>query len=209
MGIVMLKLSNISKCFGEKKVIDSFSYDFKCGKITAILGESGCGKTTLLRCIAGLEQPDSGKITNDMKNIAIAFQEHRLLPWLTVSQNINLVLGREPLDNNSMKNLLENFELYGIENSFPSQLSGGMKQRVSLARAFIYASELILMDEPFSELDEITKSKIIKFLSENKKDKTIIYITHSQSETEKFADEIITFNSSYVSNENMTVESKS
>ena len=205
----MLEISHLTKSFGNKKVIDDFSYEFKCGKVTAILGESGCGKTTLLRCIAGLQEPDSGEIINYLKNISFAFQEDRLLPWLTVSQNINLVLGEKPKSDEEMKKLLENFDLHDIENSFPSQLSGGMRQRVSLARAYVHKSELLLMDEPFSELDEGTKSRVIDFLIENKKERTIIYITHSQKEAQSFADEIITFNSSYISNGNMSIKSAS
>lgn len=196
----MLEISHLTKSFGKGKVIDDFSYEFKYGKITAILGESGCGKTTLLRCIAGLE------IINSLENISFAFQEDRLLPWLTVSENINLVLGENPESDEEIKKLLINFDLHDIENSFPSELSGGMRQRVSLARAYVHKSELLLMDEPFSELDEGTKSRVIDFLIENKKERTIIYITHSQKEAESFADEIITFNSSYISNSNMSIK---
>ena len=202
----MLELINISKSFDEKKIINNLSYNFKDEKITAILGESGGGKTTLLRCIAEIIKPDSGEIVNDYKKISCAFQEHRLLPWLTVSQNVNLVLEKEPMEDAQIKKLLDKFELSNIENNFPDELSGGMKQRVSLARAFAHNGDLLLLDEPFSELDEQTSSHIIDYIKKNKGSKTVIVVTHSMRDAQKLADEIITFNSSPLCNSCMNVE---
>ena len=156
----MIKLIDITKNYGEKNVFSHFNLDIEQNKITAVLGESGVGKTTLLSIIANKTE-FSGKIENAPEKVSFVFQEDRLIPFKTVNENLEFVLGK-----GNFSAALDKAGLNGCENAYPDKLSGGMKRRVSLLRAFLFESDAIFMDEPFSSLDLGTKYMIMdNFLS--------------------------------------------
>ncbi|MDM8534531.1 ABC transporter ATP-binding protein [Clostridiaceae bacterium HSG29] len=188
----MIEISNLSKKYNENIIFKSFNLTIENNQITTILGPSGCGKTTLLNLISEIDTDYSGDITGLNHNkISYIFQEPRLLNWLTVYENIELVENNEEL----IKNILEIVDLENDINLYPPDLSGGMKQRVSIARAFCYPSDLLLMDEGFIGLDLKMKLELIKYfikIWQNNK-KTVIYITHDIDEALLISDRIIQF----------------
>ncbi len=191
-----LRLSHIHKHFGDLYVLKDLNMNLEEHKLVCILGPSGCGKTTLLNIISGVIAPDQGEITGlTGKTISYLFQEPRLLPWKTAVQNIDFVLKdklsqaeREIL----IKNYIEIVGLKGFEGYYPSQLSGGMKQRVSIVRAFAYPSDILLMDEPFKGLDLQLKTAVMQaflnlWLMEKR---SAIFVTHDIDEAVLLGDEI-------------------
>lgn len=194
-----LKLININKSYDGLSIFEDFNIEFQEGKISCILGPSGCGKTTLLNIIGGLIKVDSGIMEGfDGKSFSYIFQEPRLLPWKTVEDNIDFVLSRE-LSYSERKEkieyLLKLVELEDYANYYPSQLSGGMSQRVSIARAFAVSSQIILMDEPLSGLDQSLKQNILKHFKEiwAKDRRTVLYVTHDIDEATLLGDEMFVF----------------
>ena len=178
-------LKDISKKYGDLSVLNSINMEIKCNCITTIMGPSGCGKTTLLRIIAGLVKYDDGELVNlKDRKISYLFQEPRLLPWKTVYGNIEFVLqGLQMSDRESIiKKYLELVGLWEFRGYYPKELSGGMKQRVSMARAFAYQSDILLMDEPFKSLDHEMKINLINsFKTLWKANKpTVIFVTHDE-----------------------------
>ena len=160
-----IKLVNVSKFYTVDKesikVIDKIDLNIPENKITVILGRSGCGKTTLLRLVAGLEDFEQGEIIGvESKRKAYVFQEDRLMPWLDVKSNITFGIHKNEIDNIRINEIIETVGLEKFYNAYPSQLSGGMKQRVSIARAFAYNPDFIMMDEPFSALDYFTREQM-------------------------------------------------
>ena len=139
----MLKLQNLTKRFGEKTVIENLTHAFPDAGAVALMGPSGCGKTTLLRLIAGLEKPDDGTVEKEGLRISYAFQEPRLAPTLTCRENVALVL--EKGKDAAVDELLSAFELQEAAAQYPAALSGGMRQRVSLARALAYGGDVLLV----------------------------------------------------------------
>lgn len=192
----MLQLRDIHKTFGGSVIYKDFSIAFREGVTTCILGPSGCGKTTLLNIIGGLLNPDAGTLQGfDGKRFGYIFQEPRLLPWKTVRQNIEFVAEGKGTDE-----FLQLVDLQQAADKYPSQLSGGMSQRVSIARALAVKPDIILMDEPFSSLDSILKKNIIdnfKKITETEK-KTVIYVTHDIDEAIMMSDDIIVLSKSPV-----------
>ena len=178
----MIELVNVSKKYANTPVYENFSLGIEEGKITCLLGASGCGKTTLLNMLAGLT-PYEGRIGNVPERISYIFQEERLLPNLTVKQNVALVLGKNA-DGKKISEMLEKVELSGKEDAYPAELSGGQAQRVSIARAFAYPSGLILMDEPFSSLDTALKIRLIDVFCRlwREEKRTAVFVTHDAEE---------------------------
>jgi NitT/TauT family transport system ATP-binding protein len=183
-----LSLENMNKSFGDLIVFDSFNISFSQGKINCILGPSGCGKTTLLNIISGTTLPDNFP-SNDFRGrkISYVFQEPRLLPWRTALENLVFALKDTLPKQQLYPHALEYLKLVELEkfqDYYPSKLSGGMKQRLSLARAFSFPSEIILMDEPFKALDLKLKSNLMRrFRNLWEKDRrTVIYVTHDVDE---------------------------
>lgn len=170
------------------------------GRITVILGKSGCGKTTLLRLIGGLENFDRGKISNpNSKKSAFVFQEPRLMPWLNVRKNI--AFGLKDLNSKIINELVNMVGLNGFENAYPNQLSGGMQQRASIARALAYEPSFIMMDEPFAALDYFTREQMQKELIkiQNKTNCGMLFVTHSIDEALLIAHKIIIIDNGKVS----------
>ena len=182
----MLKLENITVKFGDKTVLDNFSFDFTENKITAIFGKSGCGKTTLLRVIAGLEKNYTGKIHSTMKPIYM-FQEPRLFPYLNALENVNVVLSDEKETEHIAREKLEKLGFFDFDK-YPDELSGGMRQRVALARTLVAEGDLLLLDEPFSALDAQSKKDLLEaVVSDGRK---ILSVTHDKADLE-YADKIV------------------
>ncbi|WP_314990260.1 ABC transporter ATP-binding protein [uncultured Campylobacter sp.] len=192
----MIEISNLSKHFyiGEKRidVLKELSLSIKKDKITVILGRSGCGKTTLLRLIAGLESVSLGEIKfKEQAKIGFVFQEARLMPFLNVYENIVFALKKHEIEAAKIDSLISMIGLSDFKFAAVSQLSGGMSSRVSLARELAYEANLILMDEPFAALDAFTRASMQAEILKIQADKTILFVTHNIDEALFLADEII------------------
>ncbi|MFP4662728.1 MAG: ABC transporter ATP-binding protein [Halanaerobiales bacterium] len=198
----LLSISNLSKNFEPQKgsrlkVLENVSLDLRIGEVTALVGPSGCGKTTLLNIIAGLIAPDRGQIKQEKDlNLAYIFQETRLLPWRTVESNISFVQENYLPDNEAAEireRLLHFSGLYDMKESYPAQLSGGMKQRLEVIRALSIRPDLLLMDEPFKSLDISLKYQLQDILLEefSKEKFSILLITHDPEDAVLLADRIL------------------
>jgi NitT/TauT family transport system ATP-binding protein len=206
-----LTIYGIEKSFlNEKKekvkVLDRINLDVEKGSFVSIVGPSGCGKSTLLYLIAGLEQADSGEIRMNGKKVTkpgpdrvVVFQEAGLFPWLTVIENVmyGLQIKKMPKEEAKAKALevLKMVHLSRYANSYPHQLSGGMKQRVAIARALVMEPDILLMDEPFSALDEQTRMVLHKELLDiwRKTKVTIFFVTHNIREAVLLSEQVIVF----------------
>lgn len=171
----------VDKSFGAQSVLRRFSYRFRAGSITCIEGASGCGKTTLLSLIAGLQKPDSGSITGVPERIAFVFQEDRLCEDFTVFGNLRFVCGRA-MQKSETENHLRALSLSEYADKPIRKYSGGMKRRVSIAQAVCYSADLLLLDEPFKGLDPALKEKTMDYILRHSKGKTVICVTHDSSE---------------------------
>lgn len=180
--------------YAAKTVLDRFQLEAAAERITCILGQSGCGKTTVLNAVAGLV-PYEGSIEGAPERISYVFQRDRLLPNLTVRENLRYVLARDrfPDEEERIARALESVELSEAADSYPRALSGGMAQRAALARAFVYPSGLLLLDEPFASLDLTLKHRVMgSFLAVWRTDKrTTLFVTHSIDEALLLADRIV------------------
>lgn len=175
----MLKIQNLSYKYGKSLVIDDLTYEFECGKVSAIIGESGIGKTTLLNLIADLIDAPNGKITTDIKKIGYVFQEPRLFDWMSALENVSTVS-----DDATARKILTKMGLSDAIYKYPQELSGGMKQRVAIARALAYDPELVILDEPFKGLDPEMRREISEFVFSTLKNKTVIMVTHDTEDLE-------------------------
>jgi aliphatic sulfonates import ATP-binding protein ssuB len=192
----MIEISNLSKHFfiHSKKieVLKELNLSVKKDKITVILGRSGCGKTTLLRLIAGLESVSLGEIKfKEQARIGFVFQEARLMPFLNVYENIVFALKKHEIEPAKIDSLISMIGLSDFKFAAVSQLSGGMSSRVSLARVLAYEANLILMDEPFAALDAFTRASMQAEILKIKAGKTILFVTHNIDEALFLADDII------------------
>ena len=197
-----LRVQGICKAYGVKQALLPTDEVFDEHSFTCIVGRSGCGKTTLLRLLCGLEKSDAGSIELPRgKRIAPVFQEPRLMPWLNVAENITLAARHDKeLALARLPELLRLLELEGTEQLYPSQLSGGMAQRVSLGRTLFYNPDIILMDEPFSALDYFTRQglqqTLLRLYAEERK--TIIFVTHDVEEALLLGDRVLIMDSGRV-----------
>lgn len=182
-----IKAVNISKAFGDRQVLKNFSHEFATGETTCIMGASGCGKTTLLNVIIGLVPPDSGEIfgVDDLRK-SVIFQEDRLCENISAVANLRLV--RPSLSREEAVKMLEAIGLTAVKNQPVREFSGGMKRRVAILRALCAEYDLLLADEPFKGLDEETKLTVMKFFKEQTRGKTVILVTHEQTEAEFFGE---------------------
>ncbi|MCF8359498.1 MAG: ABC transporter ATP-binding protein [Prolixibacteraceae bacterium] len=194
-----LQVKGLKKEFDSITVFRDFNIAFPESSITCILGPSGCGKTTLLNILGKIIQPTDGELTGfDGKNFSYIFQEPRLLPWKTVEGNIEFVISRE-IPAKERKEITGQFiqlvELDAFADFYPHKLSGGMRQRVSIARAFAYPSDIILMDEPLKGLDVALKQNLIRAFSRiwQTDRRTVIFVTHDVDEALLLGNEIVVF----------------
>lgn len=181
-----LSIKSIKKSFGEKKIFDGFSYEFSERGIYAICGESGVGKTTLLRIISGLDTEYSGTVVGGgFKNVSVAFQEYRLFPQLTALNNVIIPNGEGESISNTAKELLMNLGFSEEElKKRPHELSGGMKQRVSLARAILKDAPILLLDEPTKELDTALRNTVYDIIRKKSERRLVIIVTHQSEDIE-------------------------
>ena len=187
----MIALRNITVKFDKKVVLDNLSFEFKSGVKYALMGESGSGKTTILNAISRLIKFDGEVDVSQGEKISYVFQEPRLFDWLTVLENVSLVMDL-PKDEAREKAKKLLYEL-GLEDSldlYPTELSGGMKQRVSIARALAFEPTVLLLDEPFRALDADTKQKVASYVFDYMKNKTVIMVTHDDTDT-SFVDTVL------------------
>lgn len=182
----MLQVRNLSTWFESLHVLDQISFSVNKGEVVSIVGPSGCGKSTLLRCIAGLINPTSGKVIfNDVENttgnVSLVFQRPVLLDWLTIGENLRLPyqIAKRVYDPQAIRSSLEAFKLEGFIDYFPREISTGMAQRVCLARAIAENANILLLDEPFSGLDEVTRQAVCTDLSKTLAGKSAIFVTHT------------------------------
>ncbi len=205
-----LELQDIYKSFpaesgGEVlEVLGGISAGLERGRFVSLIGPSGCGKTTLLRIIAGLEPASRGRVllggqplSGPSRRVGLVFQQYALMPWRTTLGNIEMGLemagqGREER-RAAAREYVEAFGLAGFENSYPHQLSGGMQQRVAIARTLILQPELVLMDEPFGSLDSQTRNALQEFLLSvwRQRQDTIVFVTHNVDEAVFLSDEVL------------------
>ncbi|MBB5216954.1 ABC transporter ATP-binding protein [Parapusillimonas granuli] len=201
-----LSFKNIEKEFSDLRVIADFSRDISDGELVALVGPSGCGKSTLLHMAAGLETPTRGQVLVDGAPVrgphperTLMFQENALYPWLTLAQNVALALEFQGVAKAAaLKQAafwLEKVQLRGFEQYFPHQVSGGMRQRAALARAFISHPKALLLDEPFGALDALTRMTLQDVLRQliREAGPTVLLVTHDVDEALFLADRILVF----------------
>ena len=198
-----VSVKGIYKNYGDVEALRDMSLDFPKGQLTSLLGPSGCGKTTLLKIIAGLLVPNQGEVyVNDQivtqpgPDRAFVFQDFALMPWASVMRNVAFGLELRKVAKSEREDIARKYikqvGLDGFENSFPHELSGGMRQRVGLARALSVDSPVLLMDEPFSAVDEQTRRKFQEELLQlvKNENKTFIFVTHSIEEAVYVSDQV-------------------
>lgn len=195
LSTARLSLQKVSHSYGSVAVLHDLNIEVKPGEVVVLVGPSGCGKTTILNLLSGYLQPDAGKIFREGL-IRTVYQEDGLFPWLTVAENISLGL-RNMVDKaareKELTELIHLVHLNGFENHFPHQLSGGMRQRVELARVIAGDSDILLMDEPFSALDYQARIRmrreLIRLLAE--RPRTVVFVTHDLEEAAQLADRVL------------------
>ena len=184
----IIRLENINKRYDEAVIFNDFKIEFYENKVNCILGKSGCGKTTLLNIISGVIENDKNNFKGiEDLSISYIFQDDRLIDWLTVEENIKLVV-KKHYNEKEMHELCEKYlklvGIYEYKDYYPQRLSGGMRQRVNIARAFIYPSKVIIMDEPFKSIDIKNKMIIMDNFKEilQKDNRTVLFVTHDIEE---------------------------
>ena len=201
-----LTFDHVHKHFGDLPVVDGFTSEIKTGELVALVGPSGCGKSTLLHLAAGLEQPTQGSVQADGRAITgphpsrtLVFQEHALYPWLTLEDNVALALEFQNTPKKrareAARGWLARVSLAGFEHYYPHQVSGGMRQRAALARAFVAQPQTMLMDEPFGALDALTRLSLQDVLRQliAQEKPTVLLVTHDVDEALFLADRIVVF----------------
>src|SRR5690606_6064134 len=203
---MQLRFEEVDKRFGQLEVIKGFNGEFAPGEVVALVGPSGCGKSTLLHLVAGLELPSSGKVYADDQVIdrphpsrTLVFQEHALYPWLTLIENVSLALEFQKVKRDEARrqalHWLEKVQLKDFAAYYPHQVSGGMRQRASLARAFIARPQVLLLDEPFGALDALTRMTLQDVLRDliREEHPTVLLVTHDVDEALFLADRVLVF----------------
>lgn len=186
----MIRFENVSLSYGDRTVLRDVNLHVPPGGHAALMGPSGCGKTSLLHLAAGLKKPSSGAVRTGARRLAYAFQEPRLLSRLTAVQNVNAVLSDGPETMGQALRWLEAVGLADAADKLPHQLSGGMAQRVNLARALACGGDLLLLDEPLKELDGDRKQTILSLLAEHAVGRTLLVTTHDPNVARTLADAV-------------------
>lgn len=200
----LISIRNINKRYNNKVIFQDFQIDFYKNKVNCIVGKSGCGKSTLLNIISGIiENDDEEFISIESYGLSYIFQEDRLIDWLTVEENISLVVNKI-YDKKEREELCNKYlDLVGIKEYkkyYPQMLSGGLRQRVNIARSLIYPSKIIIMDEPFKSIDVINKEIIMNNLKEilKQENRTVLFVTHDIEEALILSDKIYVLGNSPV-----------
>ncbi|MDR9382455.1 MAG: ABC transporter ATP-binding protein [Natronomonas sp.] len=199
-----ITIQNVSRSYESTQALDNVSFSVSEGEFCCVVGPSGCGKTTLLRAIAGLDDPDRGSIlvggdlvTGPGLDRGMVFQEYALFPWRTVRGNIRFGLDRPACDcpdcEGRVRELIDLVGLDGFEDAYPKELSGGMKQRVGIARALAPDPEILLMDEPFGSVDARTRDRLHAELLDiwTQTGQTVVFVTHDIDEAVTLADRVV------------------
>lgn len=192
----MIRIDSLTKSFSSQTVFSGLSLDIPLGKTTVITGPSGCGKTTLLRIIAGIDNDYKGTVSGAPKSISFIFQEDRLLPWRSARGNIEFVL-KDVMEskavNDAVTAMINAVRLSGSEGKTPSELSGGMKRRVAMARAYCFPAELYLFDEPFKGFDSKLREDMVALFEELFIDtgKSVVLVTHDEDLKVRFGKNVI------------------
>lgn len=182
----MVKLENIRLKYSNNTVLDNFSLNVKKEQRVCLFGQSGCGKTSVLKIIAGILTPNGGSISVN-GTVSMVFQDDRLVPNLTVLQNLTLINGNEQ----KAKEILKRLNIYGKANELPEKLSGGQSRRVAIARALCKPSDILILDEPFNGIDEENVKTVCEQILKFYRDKTIIMVSHDKAHAELMGAEII------------------
>ena len=192
-----IRINNISKAYGDKQVLNQISNEFPAGETNVIMGASGCGKTTLLRILLGLETPDNGEVVGMPEKAAVLFQEDRLCEDASAYENIALVLERKATraQRDAQRHKIEQEAAQvGITKEDLTQnameLSGGMRRRIALLRALLYEADCVILDEPFKGLDAATKEIVMQYVKEKTAGGTTFLVTHEQAEADFFGGNI-------------------
>jgi NitT/TauT family transport system ATP-binding protein len=190
-----LRLENVSRSFGALEVLRDLSLEVEVGEFVAIVGPSGCGKTTLLNLFSGFDAPTSGRVICNGR-LRMVYQQDGLFPWATVAENILMGLREirdEPERLRQLEEMLGFIKLKGFEQHYPHQLSGGMRQRVELARALSGETDTLLLDEPFSSLDYLTRLRLRRELAQmlRERPRTVLLVTHDIEEAAQLADRVV------------------
>ena len=196
-----ITIDDLSMQYGDATVLDSVSCNIPTGQWVSIVGPSGCGKSTLLRCVAGLTDPTTGTVQLEGEQPAFVFQDPTLLPWRSVAGNIQLPLEleKQPAESRSDR-VLQVAQLVGLEaadiDKFPRELSGGMRMRVSIARAIVMNPNVLLLDEPFAALDEILRQQLNQELLQiwNSQQMTVLFVTHNVAEAVYLSQRVLVLN---------------
>ena len=176
-----IQITNLCKSFGDKVVLRGLNGTFKQGKLTCIMGSSGCGKTTLLGIFMGLEKPNSGQITGLPSDFSVVFQENRLCENLTAVGNIALLTGKK-VSQETIEAHLTQLDLKKDMYAPVQTLSGGMRRRVAIARGMLCSGDCVYLDEPFKELDGVTRQRTMDYVLEHGNNRTIIAVVHDERE---------------------------
>lgn len=203
-GTPIIEVAGIHKNYGDTQALQGIDLGFEEGRLTSLLGPSGCGKTTLLKIVAGLLSPSSGEIRVHGEPVsgpgperAFVFQDFALMPWATVMRNVGFGLELRGVPRAEREDAAQRYidlvGLTGFADSYPHELSGGMRQRVGLARALAVNASVLLMDEPFSAVDEQTRRKFQEDLLalRRKENKTFLFVTHSIEEAVYLSDRVV------------------
>lgn len=185
---VAITIDHVKKSFGERSVIRDAHFTLPERGRICFFGPSGCGKTTLLRIICGLESPDGGSVVMPQgTRFACHFQEDRVLPWYTALDNLTLVTGSDERSHQ----WLDRMQLASAASLYPDELSGGMRRRVSLARALAYDSDVLVLDEPLRELDEATAASVLRLIDQSVGDRLLLLVTHDRRQAEALGCHVI------------------
>jgi ABC-type nitrate/sulfonate/bicarbonate transport system ATPase subunit len=195
MSETLLQLNGVSRAFGAVEAIGCLDLEIDRGEFVAVVGPSGCGKTTLLNLLSGYDTPTAGTVQRK-GSLRVVYQQDGLFPWLTVTENIDLGLRQvaDPTERARLRQeLISSISLDGFADHYPHQLSGGMRQRVELARALAGNSDILLMDEPFSALDYLTRLRMRQELAQilHERPRTVVFVTHDIEEAVQLADRIV------------------
>jgi NitT/TauT family transport system ATP-binding protein len=200
----MIRVEDVTVAYDDVTAVADVDLDVDAGEFVTVVGPSGCGKTTLLRVVGGLESPTTGDVRVDgdsparaqeRGNVGFVFQRHSLLPWKSVLENVTFLrrLAGKPAAPEEARSLLDRVGLDGYADADPSTLSGGMRQRVAIARALHLDANVLLMDEPFGELDELTRERMGVEVRRvwRREAKTVLFVTHSVPEAVFLADRCV------------------